>query len=214
MNNLEKIQEYESALQDKKIPILTLDHKWHCLFPANSKPINIQELEENLNVLLRRQGQLYTDIKEAKKLKNKLMKSIVENMAENESLIDAKEREEKQEENQKIIKELNEKMQQYEEELLEMPKSIKEANKQLMITSMDICYHTLKENEADIEAITNWIKQIRIELKKNIVRKQNKEIKNQQIYSYMHDVFGMEVVDLFDMAYYVDDEEKKTVEDK
>ncbi len=42
---------------------------------------------------------------------------------------------------------------------------------------------------------------IRIELKKNVVRKQEYEISNQEIYSYMHDIFGAEVVDLFDMKY-------------
>lgn len=213
MNDTDKMQQYESALRDKKIPILTLDHKWHCLFQLNSKPQNIQELEESLNVLLRRQGQLNTAIKEAKKQKIKLMKSIVANMGVEENACAVKEIEKKQEENQKLIIEINELMEQYEEELLEIPQKIKEVNNELMIASMDVCYNTLKENKIDIAEIAEWIKQIRVELKKNIVRKQNKELKNQQIYSYMHDIFGPEVVDLFDMAYIVD-EENETVEDK
>ena len=40
---------------------------------------------------------------------------------------------------------------------------------------------------------------MRIELKKNIVRKQEKEIKNHELYSYMHDVFGADVVEIFDI---------------
>ena len=38
-------------------------------------------------------------------------------------------------------------------------------------------------------------------VKKNVVRKQEMEIANQEIYSYMHDIFGAEVIDLFDMKY-------------
>lgn len=213
MKELDKMHKFESVLQDKKIPILVLDHKWHCLFQLNNKPQNIQELEENLNVLLRRQGRLNSALKESKKLKIKLMKSIVANMEDQEGFFGEDERAKIQEENQKLIFEINETMEQYEEELLEIPQKIKEANTELMIASMDMCYHTLKENEMDIAEIAEWIKQIRVELKKNIVRKQNKEIKNQQIYSYMHDIFGPEVVDLFDMAY-IADEENETVEDK
>ncbi|RDU23008.1 hypothetical protein [Anaerosacchariphilus polymeriproducens] len=209
MKETEKLQEFEIALQDKKIPVLTLDHKWHCLFQLNGKPQSIQELEENLNVLLRRQGQLNSDLKESKRLKVKLMRDIVANM---ENVSD-KEREKKQEENQKLIIELNETIEQYEDELLEIPSKIKKVNSELMIASMDVCYDTLKQNENDITEITEWIKHIRVELKKNIIRKQNKELKNQQIYSYMHDIFGPEVVDLFDMAYIVE-EENETVEDK
>ena len=37
--------------------------------------------------------------------------------------------------------------------------------------------------------------------KKNIIKKQNREINNRQIYSYMHDIFGAEVIDIFDMEY-------------
>ena len=42
---------------------------------------------------------------------------------------------------------------------------------------------------------------MRIELKKNLVRKQEKELKNHALYSYMHDIFGAEVIEIFDMKY-------------
>ena len=43
--------------------------------------------------------------------------------------------------------------------------------------------------------------EIRIELKKRLIRKQEMEQRNRNIYSYMHDVFGAEVIELFDMRY-------------
>ena len=42
---------------------------------------------------------------------------------------------------------------------------------------------------------------MRIDLKKNIIRKQNRDINNREIYAYMHDIFGPDVLDLFDVQY-------------
>ena len=47
---------------------------------------------------------------------------------------------------------------------------------------------------------------INILLKKNIIKKQNREINNKEIYSYMHDIFGRDVINLFDVKY---EEEQK-----
>ena len=44
--------------------------------------------------------------------------------------------------------------------------------------------------------IDDWIANIRVELKKNVIRKQNRDINNREIYSYLHDIFGAEVLDL------------------
>lgn len=66
---------------------------------------------------------------------------------------------------------------------------------------MEQCYEQIRENTSSIEEIAAWIDNIRIELKKNVVRKQEKELKNQEIYNYMHDIFGAEVIDIFDMKY-------------
>ena len=51
------------------------------------------------------------------------------------------------------------------------------------------------------EEIGKWIDEFRIELKKNVVRKQDREMENHRLYSYMHDIFGTEVIDIFDMQY-------------
>ena len=59
----------------------------------------------------------------------------------------------------------------------------------------------LKSNEKDILEISRWIDQVRIDLKKNIIRKQDKEIINQEMYSYMHDILGPHVIEVFDMKY-------------
>ena len=92
-------------------------------------------------------------------------------------------------------------MEEYQDELLDLPKEIDKVNYELMLDTMEICYEQIAQNTERINEITNWISAMRIELKKNVVRKQEAELKNQQIYSYMHDIFGAEVIDIFDMKY-------------
>lgn len=195
-----KSREYfKGALYDKKVPILVLDQKWHRLFAIHGKSEEIKQFEEELNGLLARQGQANQDIKDLKKVKNNLMESIVANMEgkneENQDPVLQK----KMEENKRLINEVNEKIEACEDELLELPKQIKEKNEDLMLASMDFCYDKLRTNNEEIEEIAAWIKQMRIDLKKNIIKKQNREINSKEIYSYMHDIFGAQIIDIFDL---------------
>ena len=107
----------------------------------------------------------------------------------------------KLEENKRLINDCNEKLEEYEEEQLELPQKIESVNRELMLLTMETCYDTLKNNEKEIEDTAKWVAQIRVELKKRLIRKQEKEIMNQELYSYMHDIFGAEVIELFDMKY-------------
>ena len=55
------------ALVGKKIPILTLDNKWHRLFTQSEFTPELKGLEKTLNDLLRRQAKLTSETKEIKK---------------------------------------------------------------------------------------------------------------------------------------------------
>ena len=70
-----------------------------------------------------------------------------------------------------------------------------------MIATMDFCYDKLRSNMKEADEIAEWISQVRRDLKKNIIKKQNREINNRQIYSYMHDIFGPDVIEMFDLKY-------------
>ncbi|MCI5493936.1 MAG: hypothetical protein MR425_07385 [Lachnospiraceae bacterium] len=193
-------KDFESALKDKKVPILVLDQKWHRLFALSGKPENVLAIESELNRLIERQGQLNNDLKDLKKLKNKLMDNIVVNMAgtheENSGAIESK----KLEEDKRLIDDVNTKIEEAEDELLELPKLIRDKNETLMIATMDFCYDKLRSNMKEADEIAEWISQVRRDLKKNIIKKQNREINNRQIYSYMHDIFGPSVINLFDLV--------------
>lgn len=196
---------YKKALQGKRIPILTLDNKWHRLFTMMEPDRELKRLEEKLNALLKLQGKMNTESKSIKKIKKKLMDEIVQLMDCNDKTSNKK-----IEENKRLIEECNEKLDDYQDKLLDLPSQIDEANYNLMIRTMEMCYEVLQVNTKEIDEIGEWINKIRVELKKNIVRKQEKEIKNHELYSYMHDVFGADVVEIFDISQeFVDKIEKK-----
>lgn len=186
---------FKKALEGKKFPILTLDNKWHMLFTQHNQNKEIASLAEELNTLLAKQGGLNQDIKDIRKLKTKLMDEIVSGM-------DGKGLSPKEmEEHTRLINECNEKIDAYQDELLDIPRDIERVNYQLMLATMAVCYETMEKNTAEIAEIADWISKIRVELKKNVIRKQEKEWLNQEMYSYMHDIFGPDVIEIFDMKY-------------
>lgn len=196
----DKSEAYEKALSDKRVPILTLDNKWYKLFTDLTQAGEIPELEKQLNDLLKRQGKLNVDSKNIRKLKKKLMDEIV-SMADELEQSPGKALEKQLDEHKRLIEECNEKLESYQEELLELPRQIDTANHALMLATMQYCYEHMQENTERIVEIAKWVTDIRIELKKNLVRKQEMEYQNRQIYSYMHDLFGADVIELFDMKY-------------
>lgn len=195
----EKKDQFQTALYGKKIPILTLDSKWYRLLNKVGKA-QVKSLENQLNDLLKRQGKVNTDMKEIRRQKKKAMNDIV-------AMVDAAEQqqnkalEKKIEQTKQLVEEYNETMEAYKEEEKELPGLIEKANVQLMLATMENCYDTLQKNTDDINEIAEWVTQIRIELKKQLIRKQEMEQKNLEIYSYMNDIFGADVVNLFDMKY-------------
>lgn len=199
---------YKAALTDKKIPILTLDNKWHRLFTQTEPTPAISRLEQRLNELLKRQGKLNTETKEIKKLKKKLMDEIVSVRDEMEQG-QSNALEKKVEDNKRLLAECNEKLEGYQDELMELPREIEKTNQELMLLTMEICYDKLQANTEEIQETAAWVAQIRVELKKRLVRKQEKEIQNHELYSYMHDIFGADVIEIFDLKYNPEEQRPK-----
>lgn len=191
---------YKPAIAGKKIPVLTLDHKWHRLFTQIETNSEIKEYENELNELLKRQGKINTETKEIKKLKSKLMEEI-----RSSSMESGNEDDPKIEENKKLVEECNQKLEAYQDEGLDLPTQINEINKKLMIATMEVCYDDIKNGTEEINEISQWIDEMRVELKKKVVRKQEKQQRIQDLYSYMHDIFGADVIEIFDMKYNPDE---------
>lgn len=192
---------YMSALQGKSIPILTLDNKWHQLFTQTDMTPEIEQLADELNALVEKDGKLRSQTKDIKKLKKKLLGEIVPLRDKANKLGNAPNIEKEISERTRLINECNEKIDSHQDELLDLSKQIYDVDYKLMIETMKVCYERLYENTTDINALDEWIKRARIELKKNVIRLQEAEMENYNLYSYMHQIFGPEVVDLFDMKY-------------
>jgi hypothetical protein len=189
--------DFKEILRNNKIPILTLDGRWHELFPEYEKTAEIRNLEHRLNDLVKHQGKLVNDIKDLKKLKRNLMDQIVANMGEAEGKAE-KLKIKKQEKSQQLIKDINDKLENADDELIDLPYQIRQANEELLVESMKVCYERLKHNNKEIQRIGIWVAQVREELKDKILLKQDMEMTNTAIYSYMHNMIGPHVIDLFD----------------
>ena len=202
-NNEEQRENFSRALEGKKIPILTLDNKWYQLLTPEARA-EVSDLEEQLNALLKQQGKLNNEVKDIKRLKKKLMEEIV-SLVNEEGQEEGSENSQIVERNKKLVEECNERLEGKQDELLDLPRQIDQLNFQLMLATMDCCYDTMQENTEEIQEIAQWVSEIRVELKKRLIRKQEMEQHNHAIYSYMHDVFGTEVIEIFDMQYNPED---------
>ena len=205
---MENRKDFKSALINKTIPHLTLDQKWHRLFAIHGKTDEIKALETQINTLMATEARLNTRLKELKRLKSQLLNNIVQNMDNAKDGDALTLREKKQEENKRLVDETNQKIDDCEEELAEIPYQIRKANEELMLLSMDYFYEKLRVNRSESLEIEEWINQVRVDLKKNIIRKQNRDINNREIYEYLHDIFGAQVIDMFDIKY--DDESRES----
>ncbi len=193
---------YSDALIGKDIPILSKDEKWQQLFLLSPKSDKIKELEVELNKLVDKQEKTREKIKDIKRLKKKLLGEIV--VLRDDAGKNPKQRkkiEAQIDDHTRLIKECNEKIEECEDDMLGLPREIYQVDYKLMVETMSIFYRIMHENTIEINAIDEWISKVRVQLKKNIIRMQEKEIENFNVYSYMHSIFGPEVIDLFDLKY-------------
>ena len=172
------IEKLKSCTAIKQIPILTLDERWYHLITDKLKTDEICYWEKQVNELLKKQGQVNNDIKEVKKIKNQLIQDVVDNMQDEDN--DPK-RAKVMEKNQRLIQEAKDKINSLEDEALDIPRDLVNANERLMIETVKVCYN-------------KWINATRVKLKKNILIKQDKEEVNNRMYSAMHDILGPDVM--------------------
>ncbi len=184
------------ALADKKVPILALDHNWHQLFLEGDKTSAISNLEQKVDELLKRQGAINTELDELRNQKQEAMDSIVSNMHETEEENDE---DSNMDERKTLVDSINEKISMDEDELLDLPYRIDEANKELMAETMVSCFNRMHTNVHEIDEINEWIANLKIELRQKVVRKQNLELVDKNMYTYMRWLFAGDVYELFDI---------------
>lgn len=192
-----RMEVLESGLSKRKIPILILDERYNLVMPDKDKTPQIRKLEAKVGNLLKKQGKVTNDIKEVKKIKARLLQDVVENM-DSEGKEPA--RQKKMGKTQKLIQEAKTKLAELEDSELELPRALEEANRELLLEFIQVCYARMNANREDIGLLDRWINEVRVELKKKLVIKQEKETKNSNIYAYMHDLLGPGLIQMFDEA--------------
>lgn len=185
------IEKLKSCTAINDIPILTLDERWYHLITDKLKTDEIRYWEKRLNELLKKQGQVNNDIKEVKKIKTQLIQDVVDNMQDEDN--DPK-KAKVMEQNQRLIQEAKDKINGLEDEALDIPRDIVDANRNLLIETVKVCYNKINSNKEDLEVLDKWINATRVKLKKNILIKQDKEEANNRMYSSMHDILGVDVM--------------------
>ena len=131
------------------------------------------------------------------------MKNIVVNMDEiGENGQETK----KLQEDRRLITEINGRIEERRAELSRLQEEMEDNNARLMVETMEYCYQIMSSFEGEREELATWIAKMRTELKIKIIRKDYIEDKNREIYTYLHDIFGAQVLEAFDLRY--DDEYK------
>lgn len=190
------IDDIMKAAAHRNIPILTLDERYNVIMPEKEKTPKIRKLEKKVNAILTKQGKVTNDIKELKKIKQKLIQKVVDNMGGD---ADDELHQAKMNKAQKLIQESKDKLAELENQELDIPRELREANLELLMEFIQLNYGRLNSNREDIEILDKWINDVRVELKKRLLIKQEKELQNNNIYTYMHDLLGPELIEMFDV---------------
>lgn len=181
------------TLKGKNVPILILDQRWHTLFPQTDKPPEVFALEDKLNTLLKRQGFLVNDIKDLKKTKHKLMDGIVASMGEETEITDKKKKNQ-----QRLMLEINERIQDESDELMELPREIKAVNEDLLVIGVEYCFDRLENGDEEIQQLTEEIKEMRKELSEREQLKSDLESSMDSAYALMHGLLGHDIMNIYD----------------
>lgn len=181
------------ALKGKNVPILILDQRWHKLFPQMDKPPEVFALEDKLNTLLKRQGFLVNEIKDLKKTKNKLMDGIVSSMSEETEITDKKKRNQ-----QRLMLEINERIQDESDELMDLPRKIKAVNEDLLVIGVGYCFDRLENGDEEVQQLAKEIKTMRKELSEKEQLKADLEDSMDSAYALMHGLLGHDIMNIYD----------------
>lgn len=187
---------------DKSTHLLVLDKKWHELF-KNKKPPKVKKIEKELNDLLKIQGTLTTEHKEYLNLKKQMMDEIVNSMGEAYDDND-KAALKKMEKNKKYIDQINKKLEHHETELITIPEKISAKNKELVNLTMHTFYHTMMQNKTNSSVLEAKVNALKEEIKETIIKRDEAKEHYQNLYGYIHDVVGADIIEQYD-RYFIGD---------
>lgn len=184
------IEEILKKLKRSRIPMLTLDIRWQQVFNTPDKSSKIAKLEKKVNEAMKSVGRVNNDKADLKKLKKKLMQEIMENMDSPENSRASK----KVVKSRELIEEINDKLILLEDEELDLPDRLDEANAELALESMREIFDRYEDNRDDIETLEQWIRETRVELKKRVLLLEMKKEENEKMDKYLSDLIDGDII--------------------
>lgn len=185
------------SLQNKNVPLLILDEKWLEIFPEHLQNAAIRSMVSELNDLLKKQGRQADEVKGLKRYKSQMMQEIVQYMGADESAL-GRLKQRKLDKNQKKILELNEQLQETEDSLSDMPYRIRQVNAELMVESTRVCYERFQTNKERLSELDGEVAQLREKLKLKLLEKQEREMQDSKMYTYLHSMLGPQLMEELD----------------
>ena len=180
----------------KSIPVLIVNKDWHDLF-MGKKPAKIQAAEKRLEVLVKKYSQVKQELKEYEGLKKQLLEGILADMNSiSEESTDQLEK--KMETNTSLIQDLNARMDEGGDLLLDLPHQIDECNKELIFQTAEFFYPKLIENTKEYQLLAEEINDLRRRLRAKLERRVEIEERNDAIYQKLHQILGAELLDELD----------------
>ena len=193
--------EFTKHFKGRNVPILILDEKWLEIFPEHAQNSTIRALVAELGKLLKEQGRQVDEIKGIKRYKSQMMQEIVVNMDADDSTV-GKLKRRKMDKSQKKILELNERLELRKESLSDLPYQIQEANNELLFESTRVCYERFRENLEKLGELEAEIAGLQEQLKMKKLDKQEREMRDEKMYTYLHSVLGPELMEKLDAQEY------------
>lgn len=186
----------ENIIPKNKIPVLTRDINWMELF-GNVDDMAIKNDKNQLEKLLTENREIEIRIQQLQKQKLKCMAMILEisNAINNEDKVEAVSL---LDEHKYRINDINDEIDELTFRLENIPKEIRDANYQLLKSTVRYGYSKLKKDGKKLEEVTAEFEELREKLKQLLDEKNDYEESINSIYTFLHGMLGSKEMERLD----------------
>lgn len=189
------------VLRKNDISLLILDERWNRLFATTPKTPAIERCEQKLRELLKEEAHLTAEQKDIAVLKKKHMDNIIKLTPDVFEKGDENAKKEMTR-SEREIKRINGRLKQIEELLDNIPGKVKRANLELLDETVSAVYFKIRSSQKRVEELEKLIEEARTRLKGYINEKESLSQDDTDIYSYFHDLLGVEELEKLDRKYF------------
>ena len=189
------------VLRKNNISLLILDERWNKLFASTPKTSAIERCEQRLKELLKEESRLTAEQEEISLSKKHHMNNIMKLTTD---VFDNNDKNAKKEmqlsENE--INRINDRVKAIVEMHDDMPDRIKQANLELLEQTVNVVYFKIRSTGKRVEELEKLIEESRARLKEYIDEKESLSQDDTDIYSYFHDLLGVEELEKLDKEFF------------